>query len=372
MSVRSELSDIRDLPQDKQEEAYSQIYRKYKFDPEANKDLETKDPRGIEAHLDYVSRRDKGYQPVNQKDDPNSRFSLDAIENGFLADQVKSGLEFAVTWDANNELMSIQKGKRDSVALYSSNELGTGIPRTRGGTFTHTHPSETNKMDYDFDFRSYGLPLSDGDFKTMGNFQYRELRAVAREGIYSVVADPDNVKFSKDWIDTIKKDSVLSKAFESGDKWYKQGLALKLISSLFRQNYEKINEFCRRTPIYSNPENPLDRKPIDKTLPIDRRKDGGYTNSEAYAVLLSARQKELVESFGFKWTFTPNKGYEGIAKGISVVSAIGSKSKEAVKTVRQMSNAGELRRNGTDAPFKTPSEKNPFDRNGNLLPNKTK
>ena len=366
------MSDIRDLPQEKQEEAYSEIYRKYKFDPESNKDLENKDPRGIEAHLDYVSRRDNGFPPVNQKDNPNSRFNLDAIEGGLLAEQVRDGIEYGVSWDKDNELMSIQKGKSDSVPLYSSSELGTGIPRTRGGTFTHTHPSDLDTLEYDFDLRSYGLPLSDGDFKTMANFQYREIRAVAREGIYSVVADPDNVKFSQQWMDTIKKDSVLSKAFNEGDKWYKQSLALKLISSLFRQNYEKINEFCRRTPIYATPENPLDRKPIDRSVSVDRRKDGGYTNSEAYAVLLATRQKELVESFGFKWNFTPNKGYEGIADGISRVSAIGSKSKDSVKVVREMSNNGELRRNGTNAPFKEPNNRNPLDKSGNLIPIKIK
>ena len=86
---------------------------KANFDKEANeKDLVGRDRRGMEAAIEYQLRREAGIPPKNERDDPNSPYSLRNIEDGLMTREAIEGIEYAVFYDKDGETVGIFKGQK--------------------------------------------------------------------------------------------------------------------------------------------------------------------------------------------------------------------------------------------------------------------
>jgi hypothetical protein len=277
-------------------------------DMEAQKDLNKAERRGVEAAFDYLARRDAGMPPKDEYNSKDSRYSRENIEDGLLHRETHNGLEYGITWDKNGELISIQKGGKGSVMTYNPLDKN-GVPVSRDGIMTHTHPSEiwdtdNKKLGRDGDISKYndagsrlhGLAFSEGDVGNHGTTQRLETRAVGREGTY--IMRGNNATLSDSQLAMLRiKAGGLAQEYERGDKWVKNKIAMKVAAKEIAASNRDVMKYGSAVLAGGYP--PTNDK---------------FFNSQHCLALMAANQKAILAKYGIQFEFKPAKGYEAVGR----------------------------------------------------------
>ena len=271
------------------------VKKAYENDPTKTTDEELKDPealnrRGLESTFDYERRRQMGLPPKNEKDDPNSRHSLKAIEETLLLDNANNGVEFSAVYDKDGELISIYKGEKGVVATY--------IPlfADDGATMTHTHPTDGTD-------RVLGHTFSDGDIKVFGR-GLAEIRAVAREGTYSLKGTP---RIPADLLEKLKvspddKTRELANKYEKAYRWEKHDIACAVLKNEVEAMWSHCQQYGDRATNFNG--------------------KGAFFNSPKFSALAAATQARMYERYGLQYEFKANAGFEDMEKAIKASSGV--------------------------------------------------
>lgn len=276
-----------------------------KFDKEANeKDLVGRDRRGIEAAIEYQARREAGISSKNERDDDRSPFSLKNMEEGLIARETDRGVEYAAFWDKDGELVAIFKGNKGSVGSYVEAPKGSkmnGDTPIKGGVMTHTHPAEG--VD-----RPFGYAFSGGDISVHNARELMETRAVAREGTYSFRGDQASIP--KAILDQMNPQA--RESYTRMPKAEQSKVAFRMMASQMKE----------RTALGdTNPLNPLNRA-VQEVRTEMRMATGiqptiqKVLGSKEFLVRQLVYQKQMFESYGLKYEFTPAKGYESVGAAV--------------------------------------------------------
>lgn len=274
----------------------AEVEKEHKFDKEANKDLENHERRGVEAGLDWKNRRAEGMPPRNERDSKDSKYSLQNIEEGLLVREAADGIEYGVYWDADGELVGINKGEKGQVMSYVPRDEN-GKSLIRGGTFTHTHPSDLK------DNRQLGLSFSKGDIENHGSTERAETRAVAREGTYSLRGTRGFIP--KDELDKLKNHSnPNTRAFAARyeretDPWERNRMAAKILA--LKIDLETDNLVYNQGASFNH--NPIN--------------DGRWFSSAKFATLMAVAHKDMAKKFGYEYEFKAKAGFEQMEKIVS-------------------------------------------------------
>lgn len=271
------------------------VKKAYENDPTKTTDEELKDPealnrRGLESTFDYERRRELGLPPKNEKDDPNSRHNLEAIEQTLLLDNANDGVEFSAVYDKNGELISIYKGEKGVVATY--------IPlfADDGATMTHTHPTDGTE-------RVLGHTFSSGDINVFGR-GLAEIRAVAREGTYSLKGTPT---IPSDLLEKLKvspddKTRELANKYEKAYRWEKHDIACAVLKNEVEAMWSHCQQYGDRATNFNG--------------------SGAFFNSPKFSALAAATQARMYERYGLKYEFKANAGFEDMEKAIKASSGV--------------------------------------------------
>jgi hypothetical protein len=264
----------------------------YDNSPDKPTDEQLKNPevlnrRGLEAAFDYERRRNLGYPPKNEKDDPTSRHSLQAIEETLMLDNANNGVEFAASYDKNGELIAINKGEKANVATYS-----THSSQLEGGTVTHSHPTDNND-------RLLGHSFSKGDIEFFGTFDLAEMRAVAREGTYSIKGRAtlpqgllENMKKSTDK-DTRRLAEIYEKTSSASER---HSIACSVMAKEARAISEHLQMYGDRSSDY--------------------KAGGDWFNSPKYGTMLAIGHARICQRYGVQYEFKAREGFEAMEKAI--------------------------------------------------------
>lgn len=279
------------------DERLSKVEAEHKFDKEANKDLENHERRGVEAGLDWRYRRAEGMPPRDELNDKNSKYSLQNIEEGLLVREAADGIEYGVYWDKDGELVGINRGEKGQVMSYVPYGKLDGQSLIRGGTFTHTHPSDLRNG------RELGLSFSKNDIDNHGSTGRGETRAVAREGTYSMKGTRGFIP--KDELDKLKKsDNANTRRFaekyeKETDPWERNRMAAKILS--LKMDLETDNLiYGQGSQFGHNPQT-----------------DGRWFSSAKFATLMAVAHKDLAQKFGYQYEFKAKAGFEQMEKVVS-------------------------------------------------------
>ena len=251
------------------------------------KNTEVLNRRGLEAAFDYERRRNLGYPPKNEKDDPTSRHSLKAIEETLMLDNANDGVEFSASYDKDGELIGINKGGKANVATYSPKHSDL-----EGGTLTHSHPTDGND-------RLLGHSFSKGDIEFFGNFQLAEIRAVAREGTYSLKGRAtipkellENMKKSTN-TDTRKTAELYEKASSASSR---HSIACAVMAREARAISEHLQMYGDRSSDYKGGKD--------------------WFNSPKYGTMLAIGHARICQRYGVQYEFKAREGFETMEKAI--------------------------------------------------------
>jgi hypothetical protein len=187
---------------------------------------------------------------TNEKDDKDFRFSL----NKLIKMWSNSEVELMAAFDKNGKFLGYS-----TQANAGKVSIATGLGQMVGGTSIHSHPSNEGRF--------FGGNLSVGDWKGFRDSGEKMMVITSKEGTY-----------------------VLER----------RNSPINMTNSQINMNYVKTT--------------------VRTTLSIERIKDNkltkfGCTKSDL-AVWRDRHNgtKELADLVGLKYTFIPNKGFEGLAK----------------------------------------------------------
>jgi hypothetical protein len=184
-----------------------------------------------------------------------------------------------------------------------------GVPVSRDGIMTHTHPSEiwdtdNKKLGRDGDASKYndggsrlhGLPFSEGDVGNHGTTQRLETRAVGREGTHIMRGNSATLSDSQLAMLRVKAGG-LAQEYERGDRWVKNKIAMKVAAKEIKASNVEIMKYGRDV--------------IGKDFPQNGDK---FFNSQHCVALMAANQKAILSKYGIQYEFKAAKGYEAVGR----------------------------------------------------------
>lgn len=204
--------------------------------------------------------KDPNWKGIDEMNDPRSPFNLENLKVA-LTNQPR---EFCYQFDANGQLVSWAKGTKGRVRTYSLPGM------MKGGVDVHNHPSEEG--------RPFGWTFSGADFVSYNNSGVAVGIVHSREGEYRL---------------------DLPEAFSK-----KSRAEVERLASDFDYRFNAIQ---------SGAQVILNKAILDGV----KQKDFISMKSMLTAVsrvagqLMLAETEKMAATMGIKFTFTPNKGYEG-------------------------------------------------------------
>lgn len=317
------------------------------IDKEAHKDLDAVERRGMEGVIGYQQRREAGMPPKDEWNDPKSRYSREAIEDGLLARETKNGVEYGILVDKHGEVIAIQKGIKSSVGqvapLVKDKTTGEMVKSTRDGIMTHTHPSDVKDNPVNPTNRQFGVAFSQGDIRNHGVRETAEIRAVAREGVYILRGNGGSVP--DDIVKRMEKSAsgkmMLKDSGYYDDKWQRNRVAANMFGEEWKAKLESMQSVQ-----------------YAKSMGVDKvalRAEGGTWFSHPKFVASGISElKAMAKRYGYEVDFKARSGYEAIEQ---------SALRPTTESVKALDNWKEFHAKpyfGTD--------RSPVDKKGNTIP----
>jgi hypothetical protein len=204
--------------------------------------------------------KDPNWKGVDEMNDPKSPFNLKNLKEA-LTNQSR---EFSYQFDANGQLVSWSKGEKGRVVSYYLPGM------LKGGVDVHNHPSEEE--------RPFGWTFSGADFQSYSRSGVAVGIVHAREGEYRLDFPDSFSQKSREEVERLADDfDYRFNAIQSG--------AQMLLNGAIRAGVGQ------------------------KDIPSLRAMLTAVSRVAGQAML--AETERVAKQIGAKFTFTPNKGYEG-------------------------------------------------------------